>query len=185
MAAEDITNLIPQTRRAIDGPAATSPSAPSTSLGDSEVKALIADAMGEVILLTGGLFGHELVVDDRDSTYMAPIEWSVDPALTEPEKVVITAQAAINYFFHKLKDVKVAETMRDEGSEWSYTLSATLLKDQMKFLVAARDRAIDAVSVNTEIATYSSFLHTRDLWAASLVEPYVHGANLGGQFLIQ
>jgi hypothetical protein len=64
----DLRVLIPETRRAIDGPTATSSAAVSASLTDAEVLGLVADATSEAILMTGGStqFGYQLVVVERD-----------------------------------------------------------------------------------------------------------------------
>lgn len=165
--AESVDTLIPPIKRAIDGPTAS-----VSALTDEQARDLAADAIGEVILLTGGLFEHQLLVIARDPTYGAPTEWEIDPALEEFEKAVIVNQAALNFFFHKLRDVKVAETIRDEGAEHSYQLSSSLIRDQMKYLADARDRALEAIQARTPVPiAYLSFLAQRDAQVAALVEP--------------
>lgn len=174
--AQDLKTLIPQTRRAIDGPAATAPDAPSTTLDDDQVKALIADAVAELIFHTGGLFGHELVVTGRDDAYNAPDEWEVDPDLELPEATVIVSQAALNHFFHVVRDLKVQEAIRDEGGEWSYSLSAQLLVERMRYLIRLRDDSLAKVEAQHPIPTvFVSILHERDRLVAEAVEPYYSG----------
>jgi hypothetical protein len=62
--ARDVRTLIPRVRRALDGPAATSPLADASTLTDDEVTAVIADAIADILLYTGGstVFGHTLEV---------------------------------------------------------------------------------------------------------------------------
>lgn len=172
--AEDLRSLIPAIRRAIDGPAADSFNGVSASMPDDQIKALAADAVSEIILLTGGLFGHTLLVTARDSTYEAPSDWAIDPALEEDEKTLIVAQAALRFFFHKLRDVKVSETIRDEGAEWSYALSSTLIRDEMAYLQAARDAALKALETQHPIPiAYRSLIAERDHRAHLLLHEVV------------
>lgn len=179
--ADDVRVLIPRVRRAIDGPAALADGAGST-LTDSQVAALIADAIAGVIFYTGGVFGHELVVTDRDDSYGAPSAWAIEPGLSEAESTVIAAQAALEHFFHLVTELRVQETIRDEGQEWSYQLSAQALVERMRELQAARDRALEQVKQASPVPTaFVSFLHERDGRIAALVEPYARGVLGGGQ----
>lgn len=172
----NIRVLIPQTRRAIDGPTAIASGAVSTTLDDDQVKNLIADSIAEIIFFTGGLFDHALQVAARDDVYNAPTEWTVDPPLEAHEAVVITTQAALNYLFHELRDMKVQESIRDEGQEWSYTLSTNLIRDHLKWLQQLRDRALEEVQTPMPVF-FVSMLHERDLAVAQAVEPYFLGAG--------
>lgn len=169
----DIRALIPRVRRALDGPSASGPEAPSATLTDDQLTALIADAIATVIFYTGGLFGHELNVTERDVTYGAPTEWTVDPPLSEAEATVIVAQAALDHFFSYVATLKVSETITDEGQEWSYSISSTLLAERIKQLTRARDVALDQVAAAHPVPTaFISFLHERDRRTAELVEPF-------------
>jgi hydrogenase maturation factor HypE len=145
-----------------------------TTLGDEEVKHLVADAIAEVIFYSEGSFGHTLDSTALDETYGSPVEWEINPALTEVEATVVSAQAALSYLFHKLRDYKVQETIRDEASEWSWSLSATLVRDQMAYLRSLRDKALESLSQNdVALDSYASFIATRDASASHLVEPWV------------
>lgn len=173
--------LIPRTRRALMGPGNVMP-AGVADLTDDQVKALIADAVAEVVFYTGGVFGHQLLVTDRDGTYNAPSDWAVDPALEESEATVITAQAALTFFFHEFRDLKVQETIANEGASWTYQLSANLVLEQMKMLRAARDRALDQLSALNPVPTlWVNLLEARDAATDAAIEPYALGA--GGQQL--
>lgn len=177
MAVEinDVRVLIPRVRRALDGPAASSSAAPSSSYDDEALKTLVADAIGEVIFFTGGVFPHKLNVAARDDVYGAPTEWTIDPPLSEAEAGVIAAQAALNTYFFSLRDLKTSETIQDEGQQWSYSLSATLIRDQMQYLMALRDKALEQIKAEQSAAldTYISFIHERDVLASTYVEPWV------------
>lgn len=173
--------LIPRTRRAIAGPGGVLP-ANVADLTDDQVKGLIADAVAEVVFYTGGVFGHQLLVTGRDGTYNAPSEWAVDPPLEEEEATVIVASAALAYFFHEFRDLKVQETIANEGASWTYQLSANLVLEQMRMLRAQRDRALDQLSANNPLPTvWVNLLEARDAAADAAIEPYAVGS--GGQQL--
>src|SRR4051794_27941745 len=125
MAAQDVRSLLPRVRRAVEGPFALPP---ELNLADAQVEALAADALADIILFTTGLWGHKLIVAERDDATGAPLHWNIDPELSPEEESVVAAQAAIQYFFHAFRNMKVSETIRNEGREWSYTISANLLK---------------------------------------------------------
>lgn len=177
----DVRTLIPRTRRAVDGPAANSPAAPTATLTDDQIKDLVADAIADVILYTGGLFGHTLEVTARDGFYQAPAEYATDSEMTLPEGTVIVCQAALTFFFHKLRDLKVSETIRDEGQEWSYSISANVLRDQIAQLQSARDKALEVIEIEEGevLEQYSSFLAVRDSAVSSVIEPWVDEGGLG------
>lgn len=176
MAAEDIRVWIPRVRRAVEGVGATS------LLTDDQVKDLIADAISNVILFTGGVFGKDLLVTGRDPVTDAPAEYATSEPLTLSEGSVVAYEAAINHTFFALRDVKVAETIKDEGQEWTYALSSALMRDHLKWLMTQRDRALEDVQAPIPVA-FVSFLHERDALSARIVEPYVLGYGSGGQEL--
>lgn len=184
----DVRVMIPRVKRAIYGPSASAAVAADT-MTDDQATAWIADAVADIIFYSGGdgVFGHTLEVTARDTAYLAPIAWQTDTELTLPEQTVIIAQAAINFFIHVLDvTLKVKETIRDEGQEWSYEISANLLRDRLKELIAARDKALEQVTAqNPSLDSWVSFLHERDGYAAALIEPFTDGArSLGGMELL-
>jgi hypothetical protein len=175
----DLRVLIPETRRAIDGPTATSSAAVSASLTDAEVLGLVADATQ---------IGYQLVVVERDEFYKAPIAWRTDKERDPYADVVIRAQAAINFFFQKVQNLKVSEEISDEGQTWRYDFSASLVRDQMRFLIETRDRALAMLgALHAPLDSWVSLVAERDLIAARYLEPYVEEvgamvpyAGLGG-----
>lgn len=172
----DLRVLIPETRRAIDGPTAMSSASVAASLRDDEVLALVADATAEVILMTGGSpsFGYQLVVVERDPNYMAPIAWRTDQERNSYADVVIRSQAAINFFFQKVRDLKTKEDISDEGQSWSYEFSASLVRDQMAYLIKVREEAIRMLAaINAPLDSWVSLVANRDKMAAIYLEPYV------------
>jgi len=176
MAAENIRILVPRVRRAVEGVGQTA------LLTDDQIKDLVADAIADVILFTRSVFGKQLLVVERDPVTNAPSEYATDEPLTLAECSVVAYQAAITHFFFALRDLKVQESIRDEGQEWTYTLSSTLLRDHLRYLQEQRDRALDDVAGPTPVA-YVSFLHERDRYTAAAIEPWVTGALGGGQEL--
>lgn len=182
----DTRVLIPRVRRTLEGPIGTgSANSSASDLTDDQVNAIVADAVANVILYTGGLFGHQLTVVERDDVYQSPIAWLVDPQLSEDEGSIITAQSALDFFFNDLKALKVSQTIRNEGQEWSYSLSANALVEYLKNLREGRDRAIERIIDSTPgLEGWASFLAVRDGVTSALIEPYIDlGAGAGGQFL--
>jgi hypothetical protein len=179
----DTRVLIPRVRRGLEGALGTgSANSSQSAFTDDQVNALIADAIADCILYTGGLFGHNLVVTEREEGgYMAPTAWMTDPELTEDEGSVIVAQAQLNYFFFTLKNLKVSETIRDEATEWSYQLSANALTEYLKQLRQARNEALDRIKdASGPVEAWESFLQTRDTFTASIIEPWTRGGEMGG-----
>lgn len=179
----DTRVLIPRTRRALEGPDSVSGSAAVAAglLSDDEVNATIADAIADVIFYSGGLFGHTLEVVARDTDYLAPIAWLVDPVMSEAEATVIVAQAALNYFFAWAKTIKTSQRIADEGQEWEYSLSAQLLTEQIKALRDARDRALEQLSLDEGANdAWISTIQMRDAQTSAMIEPWVLG-GVGGQ----
>jgi hypothetical protein len=169
----DIRTLVPRVRRALEGAGAPA------VLTDDAVKDMIADACADIMLLTGGtLFGQQLVVLERDGNNV-PTEYATSDELTFPQQSVIVAQAALNYFFFRFGGIKVSERIGDEGSQWEYTLSANLLRDQLKALQNTRDRAIDAINETGALDEYVSWLSVRDVQTSRMVEPWVYGYGEG------
>lgn len=175
----DVRVLIPRVRRAIDGPAASGSASLSATLDDEGIKNLVADSIASILFFTNGAFPHTLDVEATDAVYGSPTEWSVNPALTEPETAVVAAQAALDYFFVYLKELKTSETIRDEGQEWTYSLSSTLVRDQMSYLRALRDKALETLVAQVPaLDGFVNFVASRDALTARLIEPYL--ASQGG-----
>jgi len=172
----DVMALVPRTRRAIGDYAST--------LDDTQVKGIIADAVAEVIFYSSGAFQHQLLVASRDDLYGAPAEWTIDPVLSEPEATVVTAQAALDYYFHTLNTIKTAETISDEGQTWTWEISASAVAERLKELREARDRALNAVLGANPVPTmFASFIEERDRLTSWLIEP-PGGEPYFGQYLV-
>lgn len=176
----DTRVLIPRARRAIEGPDAITGSAgvPAGSLDDIQVNAMVADAISNVILLSGSLFGKQLVVAHRDDFYKAPDQWITSEELSEPEQAVIAYQVALDYYQRVLEGMKVSERISDEGQTWEWSISATVLAKRLESLRADRDRALAQVDP-FEAEEWINLLLERDRITDMLIEPWVTGA--GGQ----
>lgn len=180
----DTRVLIPRIRRTLEGPAAMGSGIGGSTLTDDQINAIGADAIANIILYTGGLFGHTLDVTARDEFYLAPTAWLVDPALETAEESVIIAQAALDYFFQDMKAMKVSETIRDEAVEWSYSISANGLTEYLKNLRSLRDQAIQKIlDGGAALESWTSFIAVRDSVTSAIIEPYVNGGAYGGQTL--
>lgn len=172
-AEHDIRVMVPRVRRAVEGVGK------APVLSDDDVKDLVADALAEVILYSGGLFGKELIVTERVDGI--PVEYAVDPELSLPEETVVATQAALNHLFHQFSDAKTSERISNPAYEWEYAKSANLLQQQFQQLVAARDKALEAVAdEDAPLDGYVSFLAVRDGYTAALVEPWTQAALVSG-----
>lgn len=181
MAAQDVRELIPRVQRAVYGPEVPT----SGALTDDQLAAMAADAIADVILMTTGQWEHTLEVTARDGTTNYPTEWAVDPALSLEEESVIAAQAALTYFFQSVKSQKTSERISHEGREWEYSISANVLRDQIKLLIDQRNMALDALKfANPVMARYASILSVRDALGAAMLEPWRNDGLGGGQVLL-
>ncbi len=181
MAQQNVAELTPRVRRAVEGPVPLVTGA----LSADQILALTADAIADVILFTSGQWDHELIVTTVDPEEGFPTGWAVDPALSPAEESMIAAQAALTHFFHAFKDVKVTERIRNEGQEWEYGLSANLLRDWIAMLKEQRDMALTTLKATSPVlARYASFLQVRDSLASAYLEPWVSGGLGGGVELV-
>lgn len=180
----DTRVLIPRTRRALEGIEAAGSGFDATTFADEAVNAAVADAIANLLLHTGSFFGKTLEVVERDVNYMAPIAWRTSAELTEPEASLVALQAALDHVYLTLVATKTSETIRNEGQEWSWSISAQVLAERLKGLRADRDHAIEILS-STGYATeaWVSFIEARDSYVSALIEPYTSGSGRGGQLL--
>lgn len=160
----DIRVLVPRVRRALD--------VTPEQLADDDAKDLVADAIADIILYSGGLFGKDLLITSRDEAD-APSEYATSDELTLPEGSLVATQAALNWFFHRFNEATVSERIGDESVVWERTRSARLLQDQFKLLVDQRDAAIEAVKDDgAALDGFESFLAVRDPYMARVLEPW-------------
>lgn len=172
----DTRVLIPRVRRGLEGAGVKSP-----ALEDDALNGIIADAVANIILFTGGLFGHELQVLSRDETYMAPDAWLVDPALSEAEGGLIVIQAQLDFLYNDLKSLKVQQTIRDEASEWTYQLSANALNELVKSLRQQREKVLEQIAQSSAgLDIWVNTLYERDAWTDTIIEPYAVPGGVGG-----
>lgn len=193
MAETNIRVLVPRVRRALEGPASVPAPFGLGSLTDDEVRDVVADAMSDVILYNGSLFGKDLVIAERDENSI-PTEYTTSDELTLPEGSVIAAQAALDYFVRSWSTLKTMESIADEAQTWEWQRSAQLLTAALKQLVADRDRALAAIAADEGIGTdsYTSFLSIRDRHVSAMIEPWTRPggtfaleARGGGEFLVE
>ena len=171
MATEtDIRVLVPRVRRALDVDA--------TRLADDDAKDLVADAIADVILYSGGLFGKDLIITERDDAGV-PSEYATSDELTLPEGSLISAQAALNWFFHRFNEASVSEKIGDESVTWERQRSATLLKAQFDLLTKQRDDAIAILTAEgAPLDSFQRFCATRDPFMAEQLATWPFPAGL-------
>jgi hypothetical protein len=136
----DLMVMVTRARRYIEGPYGPPENRPP--LTDDVIYPIVADACADIILYTGNLFGHKLLVTARDPTVGFPIAWATEVILDEWEVSVITTQAALNYFFFLFRDLKISQTIENEGTHWEYTLSANVIRGYLQELQQRRDLAL-------------------------------------------
>lgn len=169
--AFDIAEIVPAVQRAVEGVHTD-----NWQLSFGEAYQVTADACAQILLYTGSVFGGTLEVTGRDPTTNAPSLFATDSQLTVDQMQVITAQAALTYFYHRFSGMKMSEAISDEASQWSYSLSPNLLIAQLKLLQDTRDKALEAVeNQNGGMEAYVSFLSVRDVSVARYIEPWVYG----------
>lgn len=174
MAVTDIRIMVRRVRRAIEGVGTVA------VLADSEVKDIIADAMADIILYSGGgVFGNEMLITAR-GVNGEPVEYATSDELSLPEQAVVAAQAALTYFFFRFQGTKISESIADEGQTWDYTLSSGLLRDGLKYLVDMRDQALASIQEGQLSDSYVSFIEARDQLTSRMIEPWVRGYATGG-----
>ena len=167
----DIAYLVPQTQRAVEGVVQS-----SYELTTGEMYGVVADACADIVLYCGSLFGGQLQVSGYDPTTLAPSAYATSQYLTPDQAAVITSQAALTYFYHRFAGTKMSETIADEASHWSYSLSPNLLIAQLKLLQDRRDKALEAVEAqHGGLEAYVSFLAVRDVTVARYIEPWTYG----------
>jgi hypothetical protein len=177
MAAQDVADLVPRVRRAIEGAGAVNPS----GLSDGAIEAAAADAIGDLILATGGAWKHTLAGTNGPPA----TEWEVEPALTLPEEGLVALQAALTFFVHALRTAKVSQTVRTESREFSYSLSANTLRDILKALKDQRDAALAGLEESNPVfARVGSFIQAHDSLTSALVEPWVTGGGDTGGIVL-
>jgi hypothetical protein len=177
MAAQDVADLVPRVRRALEGAGSVNPS----GLSDLDLEAAAADAIGDLILATGGAWKHTL----EGANGPPATHWQVDPGLTEPEASMVAIQAALTFFIHALRTQKVAESMQTESRQWSWELSASTLRDVLKALKDQRDLALAGLEEEVPVfARVHSFIQAHDSLTSALVEPWVDGGNGGGGIVL-
>lgn len=170
----DIRVMIPRMRRALDGPQASSSASVSSTLDDTQITSVIADAIAEVIFYSSSAFGKTLDVVERDPVYLAPIVWKTSEPLTEPEITVITAQGALTYVYNSLTGLKTSETTKEADREWAWSISASALAERVKDLRVQRDKAIELLTSQNVIAEdWVNTLNVRDAYTDLLIEPYL------------
>lgn len=176
MAQQNIRVLVPRVRRALEGSGA------AAVLTDEALKDIIADALSDILLYTGSVFDKTLEVLETDPGGGFPTEYATSEPLDLAEGSVVAAQAALTFFFFRFAGTKIQEQISDEAQHWSYSLSASLLKDQLKLLVEQRDKALESLETTSGLESYVSFISVRDVVTSRAIEPWVDGmASASGQ----
>lgn len=165
----DTNVMVPRARRYIEGPYGPPENRPS--LADDVVNAMVADACADIILFSGSLFGHVLKVTARDPTGGFPTAWSTSEVLDEWEVSVVTAQTALNYFFFLFRDLKSSQNIKNEGTEWQYTVSVNVIRDYIAELQSRRDMALQGLQKHHPILDrYASNIRVRDQATVAILE---------------
>jgi len=163
----DLAVLVPKARRKIEGPFGL-PN--GRTLLDSQIYAMVGDAIGEMIAIAGEWFKHTLKVKKRDPLVGFATEWQTDTPLTEEEAAIVIAQVALDFYFSLFRDMKVSETIQNEGTQWTWEVSANLLKSYLQSVIEERDKAIGGLKDKIVFDRYSSNIRVRDQQTVALIE---------------
>ncbi len=183
----DLKVLLPRARRKVEGPWGN-PNG-RAEIAEDVLYNMIADACGEIVMLSGSFFHHQLLVKSRDPIAGFPTDWRTDTELTEWESAVITSQVALNYYYYLFRDMKISEAIETEGTKWTYSLSANVLRNYLESLRDERDKAIAGLRVNIPVLDrMASNIRVRDQATVAVIEwwdinsPGLTGGGLpGGQ----
>jgi hypothetical protein len=183
----DLRVLVPRAIRACEGPYGAPDGKPP--LTDDVVYPMVADACGSIILQTGSVFGHTLNVTKRDPIVGYPTAWATDVALNEWEGAVIICQVALDYWRFLVRDLKNSQSIKNEGTEWQYSISTNVLRDYLTYLQQERDNALKGIRYHNPVLDhYASNIRVRDQATVAILEwwdnvsPGVGGAGMpGGQ----
>lgn len=183
----DLRVMLPRARRKCEGPWGNPNNRPP--LGESVLYNMIADACAEVVMLSGSFFHHQLLVKARDPLGGFPTRWKTDTVLSEYETAIITAQVALNYYYYLFRDMKISESIKNEGTEFSWSLSANAIRNYLESLRDERDRALAGLRVNIPVLDrFASVIRVRDQATVAVLEwfdsnsPGLTGGGLpGGQ----
>lgn len=183
----DLKVLVPRARRKVEGPWGNPNGKPP--LRDVEIYNMVADACSEIIMLAGKLFRHELKVKTRDPLGGFPTEWRTDTPLEEYEAAIICAQTGLDYYWHVFRTMKISQGVKNEGTEYTYSLSANVLRDYLASLISERDHAVAGLRANVPVLDrFASNIRVRDQatvaaleWWAGYFDSGVPGGLPGGQ----
>lgn len=165
----DLAVLIPWARRACEGPYGPPPN--YSELADDVLYPRIADACSEIILYSGSLFGHQLNVTARDPLAGYPTQWKTEAVLNQWEGAVVISQVALDYWRFLLRDMRTQVSIKNEGTEYGYTVSANVLTQYIKQLQDDRNRALDGLRFhNPVLDRYASNIRVRDVGTVAMLE---------------
>jgi hypothetical protein len=175
----DLAVLIPWARRACEGP--YGPPQGKATLADSTVYPMLADACSEIILFSGSLFGHTLDVTARDPLMGYPTQWKTKGCvLNQWEGAVVICQVALDYWRFLFRDMPVSQSIKNEGTEWAYSLSANVIRDYLAGLRSDRDKALDGLRYhNPVLDRYASTIRVRDQATVATLEWWARD-SIGG-----
>ncbi len=165
----DLAVLVPWGRRACEGP--YGPPQGKATLADSTVYPMLADAASEIILFSGNLFGQQLNVTGRDPVMGYPVQWKTDRVLTQWEGAVIICQVALDYWRFLFRDMQISGSIKNEGTEYEWAISANVIRDYLKVLQTERDRALVGLQLHHPVLDrYASNIRVRDQATVTLLE---------------
>lgn len=165
----DLRVLVPRARRYCEGPYGPAPG--RQSLSEQQLYEMVADGFSDIIMFAAGLFPRQIEVTQRDARVGFPIAWASDSVLEEWEASIIVTQVALNYWYFSLRDMRTSVTINNEGSEYSYTTSANIIRDYIKSLQSARDTAVETLMSRFPVVDrFVSNLRVRDYQTVALLE---------------
>lgn len=167
----DIRLIVPQVRRYLD-PGVGAGSAAS-SYTDDDLVQVTADAIGELILITGAsdAFPYEIAASATDGNGFIT-DYYTEPAITLTDRSLVAIQAAIGQVFADLRGLRTQERIADEGSTWEYTKSVTAAKEKLGLLLDTRKSVLERVTrANPALDAFVDLIEVRAPTVATEINP--------------
>lgn len=167
----DIRLIIPQLRRYLDIGAASGSAA--VAYTDDHLVQVAADAISELILITGAGTGFAYVIAASATDGNGYItDFYTEPAVTLTDRALVAVQAALGQVWAEVAGMKVKEKIANEGSEWTWEKSSSLLRDRVNYLLAIRKQVLDAaVAANPTLDAFVDLIEMRAPTVATEINP--------------
>lgn len=174
---KNIRIMEPIVRRALE-PGVPSASAAASYTADM-IRDVTADAFSMIQFAAGPDWPYYISVIERNPTTCFPEEFATNEALPYEVQSLVGIQAALQATLNELTTtLKMRETIKDEGSEWTYEKSVNLLRDKIKALQDDRNEAIRQMQrAVAPLEQFVNLIAQRVPLIDQRIEPYYRNPN--------